>query len=73
VNIPLQAQAFRLEHAIQAGFNMKKIPYVDIDGSGNPHQEFLWGVQRGIQAFNMFMALLFSIWQDTLKFPTPYA
>jgi O-antigen ligase len=52
----------------------KNPAHVDIDGNGNPHQEFfLWGVQLGIPGILMFMALLFSIWRDTLKFPTPYA
>ena len=52
----------------------KNPAHVDIDGNGNPHQEFLlWGVQLGIPGILIFIALLFSIWRDTLKFPTPYA
>lgn len=57
----------RLQHEKNPG-------HIDIDGNGNPHQEFLlWGVQLGIPGILLFIALLFSIWRETLKFPTPYA
>jgi len=52
----------------------KNPAHVDIDGNGNPHQEFLlWGVQLGIPGILLFMALLFSMWRDTLKMAKPYA
>lgn len=52
----------------------KNSAHADIDGNGNPHQEYLlWSVQLGITGLVLFMALLFSMWRDTLKFPTPCA
>lgn len=42
--------------------------HIDINPSGNPHQEFLlWGVQLGIPGIFFFIALLFLMWRDTLK------
>ncbi|NDP61509.1 MAG: O-antigen ligase family protein [Polaromonas sp.] len=52
----------------------KNPAHIDIAGNGNPHQEFLlWGVQLGIPGILLFIALLFSMWHDTLKMATPYA
>lgn len=48
--------------------------HVDIDGKGNPHQEFLlWGVQLGIPGILFLVFLLVSLWRDTLKMATPHA
>lgn len=52
----------------------KNPAHVDIDGNGNPHQEYLlWGVQLGVPGILLFMALLVALWRDTLKLPRPYA
>lgn len=52
----------------------KNPAHIDIAGNGNPHQEFLlWGVQLGIPGILLFIALLFSMWRDTLKMARPYA
>ena len=41
---------------------------VDIDGNGNPHQEYLlWGVQLGIPGILLFLALMLSVLRDSLK------
>lgn len=46
----------------------------DIDGNGNPHQEYLqWGLQLGIPGIALFLLLMTSIFRDTLGMPTPSA
>ena len=46
----------------------------DIEGNGNPHQEYLlWGVQLGIPGFFLFAGLLYAVFRDSLKMQTPYA
>ncbi|MFC5523446.1 O-antigen ligase family protein [Polaromonas jejuensis] len=48
--------------------------HVDIQGNGNPHQEYLlWGVQLGIPGILIFLALLLSILRDTMRMETPHA
>lgn len=48
--------------------------HIDIDGNGNPHQEYLlWGVQLGIPGIVLFFTLLASILRDTMKMETSYA
>lgn len=52
----------------------KNPAHIDIDGNGNPHQEFLlWGVQLGIPGILLFMALLMTMWRDSLRMQTPCA
>lgn len=42
--------------------------HLDIDSNGNPHQEYLmWGVQLGAPGILLLVALMFSIFRDTLK------
>ena len=39
----------------------------DISSNGNPHQEYLmWGVQLGVPGIVIFLALLLSVYKDTL-------
>ncbi len=46
----------------------------DIDGNGNPHQEYLlWGVQLGIPGILMIAALMLSVLRDTMGMEKPYA
>ena len=46
----------------------KNPAHVDIDGNGNPHQEYLlWGVQLGIPGILLFLALMLSVLRDSLK------
>ncbi len=46
----------------------------NIDGNGNPHQEYLlWGVQLGIPGILLFCALMFSILRDSMRMEKPYA
>lgn len=46
----------------------------DIDGNGNPHQEYLlWGVQLGIPGILMIGALMLSVLRDTMGMEKPYA
>lgn len=41
--------------------------HVDINSNGNPHQEYLmWGVQLGVPGIVIFLALLLSLYRDTL-------
>lgn len=48
--------------------------HVDIQGNGNPHQEYLmWGVQLGIPGIVLFIGLLASLWVDTLPMDKIYA
>lgn len=48
--------------------------HVDIDGNGNPHQEYLlWGVQLGIPGLLIFFTLLLSVLRDTLKMEVNHA
>ena len=48
--------------------------HIDIDGNGNPHQEYLlWGVQLGIPGFFLFAILLLAVFRDSLKMQTQYA
>lgn len=47
--------------------------HVDIQGNGNPHQEYLlWGVQLGIPGIVLFFGLMLSIWRDTLQMEKLY-
>jgi len=42
--------------------------HIDIDGNGNPHQEYLlWGVQLGIPGILLLCALMFSMLMDSRK------
>ena len=46
----------------------------DIQPLGNPHQEYLlWGVQLGVPGILLLLALMLSIWKDTLTMDTPTA
>ena len=46
----------------------KNPAHVDIDGNGNPHQEYLlWGVQLGIPGILLLLALMVSVLRDSLK------
>lgn len=46
----------------------KNPTHVDIDGNGNPHQEYLlWGVQLGIPGVLLILALMISVFKDSLK------
>lgn len=46
----------------------------NIDGNGNPHQEYLqWGVQLGVPGMALFLALMLAIFRDTLGLPEPTA
>lgn len=46
----------------------------DIDGNGNPHQEYLlWGVQLGIPGILIFLGLLLSVLRDSLRMEKQYA
>jgi O-antigen ligase len=57
----------RLQHA-------KNPAHVDIQGNGNPHQEYLlWGVQLGIPGILLFVGLMVSIWRDALQMDELYA
>jgi O-antigen ligase len=48
--------------------------HIDIDGNGNPHQEYLlWGVQLGIPGILLFFALLFSVLRDASKMDRGHA
>lgn len=48
--------------------------HVDIQGNGNPHQEYLlWGVQLGIPGLLLFVGLMGSMWRDTLQMDKRYA
>ena len=48
--------------------------HVDIQGNGNPHQEYLlWGVQLGIPGILLFIGLMGSIWRDALRMDEIYA
>ena len=47
--------------------------HIDIQGNGNPHQEYLlWGVQLGIPGILLFFSLMLSIWRDTLPMEKIY-
>lgn len=44
--------------------------HVNIDGNGNPHQEYLlWGVQLGVPGILLLLALMGAILRDSLKMP----
>lgn len=46
----------------------KNPEHIDIDGNGNPHQEYLlWGVQLGVPGILLFLAFMFSVLRDSLK------
>lgn len=46
----------------------------DIDGGGNPHQEYLlWGVQLGIPGILIFLGLLLSVLRDSIRMEKQYA
>ena len=48
--------------------------HIDIQGNGNPHQEYLlWGVQLGIPGILLFVGLMVSIWRDALQMNKLYA
>lgn len=51
----------RLQHT-------KNPAHVDIDGNGNPHQEYLlWGVQLGIPGVLLLLAFMLSVLRDSMK------
>jgi O-antigen ligase len=57
----------RLQHAQFADFK-------DIDGKGNPHQEYLhWAVQLGIPGVLLFLGLLLAVLRDAMRMERPYA
>jgi O-antigen ligase len=46
----------------------------DIDGNGNPHQEYLlWGVQLGVPGILLLCSLMLAVLWDTLGMEKPYA
>ncbi|MDO8651689.1 MAG: O-antigen ligase family protein [Undibacterium sp.] len=46
----------------------------DIDGNGNPHQEYLlWGLQLGIPGIVIFLGLLLSVLRDSFRMEKQYA
>lgn len=46
----------------------------DINGNGNPHQEYLqWGLQLGVPGLVLLMALMVAVFRDTLGMPTATA
>lgn len=46
----------------------KNPAHIDIDGNGNPHQEYLlWGVQLGVPGILLLFALMASMLRDSLK------
>ena len=48
--------------------------HLDIQGNGNPHQEYLlWGVQLGIPGLLLFLGLMVSVWRDALQMGEPCA
>ena len=48
--------------------------HIDIQGNGNPHQEYLlWGVQLGIPGVLLFVGLMVAIWRDALQMDELYA
>ena len=48
--------------------------HVNIDGNGNPHQEYLmWGVQLGVPGILLLVTLMFSIFRDTMKMEKNHA
>ncbi|WP_327081184.1 O-antigen ligase family protein [Polaromonas sp. CG_9.5] len=52
----------------------KNPAHLDIDSNGNPHQEYLmWGVQLGVPGILLLVALMFSIFRDTMKMERHHA
>ena len=52
----------------------KNPAHIDIDSNGNPHQEYLmWGVQLGVPGILLLVALMFSIFRDTMKMEKNHA
>ncbi len=52
----------------------KNPAHINIDGNGNPHQEYLlWGVQLGIPGILLLLALMGSVLRDSLKMEKSYA
>lgn len=48
--------------------------HIDIQGNGNPHQEYLlWGVQLGVPGILLFIGLMLSVWRDTQSMPSLYS
>ena len=46
----------------------------DINGNGNPHQEYLqWGLQLGVPGLVLLMALMVAVFRDTRGMPTATA
>lgn len=46
----------------------KNPSHVDIDGNGNPHQEYLlWGVQLGVPGILLLFALMAAVLRDSLR------
>ncbi len=46
----------------------KNPAHVDIDGNGNPHQEYLlWGVQLGVPGILLLLALMASVLRDSMR------
>ena len=52
----------------------KNPAHIDIDSNGNPHQEYLmWGVQLGVPGTLLLVALMLSIFRDTMKMEKNHA
>lgn len=52
----------------------KNPDHVDIQGNGNPHQEYLlWGVQLGIPGILLLAGLMLAMWRDARQMNEPYA
>lgn len=56
-------------------YQREKVPaHKDIDGNGNPHQEYLlWGVQLGIPGILLIFGLMLAVLRDTKGMKRPYA
>lgn len=56
-------------------YQREKVPaHKDIDGNGNPHQEYLlWGVQLGIPGILLIFGLMLAVLRDTKGLKRPYA
>ena len=56
-------------------YQREKVPaHKDIDGNGNPHQEYLlWGVQLGIPGILLICGLMLAVLRDTKGMKRPYA
>jgi O-antigen ligase len=69
---PTTSSGFRLDFRRLQLENNRALK--DINGTGNPHQEYLlWGVQLGIPGILILCALMLSVLRDTLGMEKPYA